>query len=67
MQTLAHNRRIWRDWAGTNDFWSTDKRNHTFALWHFESGATGPRYLQGKFGSFKEAAEAADQHHKAEA
>jgi|TARA_R110000851_G_C12701482_1_gene526189 hypothetical protein len=71
MQTLAHNRRIWRDWAGTNDFWSTEptrerqviswhKRNHTFALWHFESGATGPRYLQGKFDSFKEAAEAAD-------
>ena len=72
MQTRAHNRRIWRDWAGTNDYWSTEptrerqviswhKRNDTFALWHFESGASGPRYLQGKFDSFRAAAEAAHQ------
>lgn len=76
MQTRAHNRRIWRDWLGTNDYWSTEPsrerqviswhpRNDTFALWTFKDGATGPRYLQGKFDSFREAAEAADRHHTA--
>ena len=71
MQTRAHNRRVWRDWNGSNEYFSTEPTKGRqviswhpslghYALWHFLDGITGPRFYKGTFDSFRAAAEAAD-------